>query len=84
MGDLVSQRRLSNYTCARCGRAWRFTRLSLFITVLIALLPILYSLFPGLSADWRQLAQAGGLSLALYALGLLLWGRLGPSTASRR
>src|SRR3954447_12981685 len=77
--ELVKQRAMPTYSCARCGRSWRFTRLTIALSVLLALIPMVLvtrKLDQDTGANVLRVAGAVALSCLIYLLIHVVFGRL--------
>jgi hypothetical protein len=85
--ELLRQSTARNYTCVRCGRSWRFTGLTVGLSLVIALAPIFYIVsrpHEGTTDMALAASQALLASAVLYVVSLLLFGKLDATSRRRR
>lgn len=79
--DLIQQRTLFSYACAKCGRAWQVTHFTVALAVVLSAIPIIYAIlhFP-LQPGERFVAfgEALAAAITIYFLSLLFFARLEP------
>jgi DNA-directed RNA polymerase subunit RPC12/RpoP len=87
IGDLIRQSAIASYRCVRCGRNWSFTNRTLVLSSAIALIPIVYIAtlhYEGAGAAVLAFAEALLLSIIVYAVSLVIFGRLQTIRPRRR